>query len=57
MHAVSIRAVAALILLYVAAVLPAQASDVVTTPHVEARLVAEVEGVPATGFTYSASSA
>jgi thiol:disulfide interchange protein DsbD len=45
--------VAALILLYVAAVLPAQASDVVTTPHVEARLVAEVEGVPATGGVIS----
>ena len=53
MHAVFIRTVAALILLYVAAGLPAQATDVVTTPHVEARLVAEVEGVPATGGVIS----
>ncbi|MEQ1754792.1 MAG: protein-disulfide reductase DsbD domain-containing protein [Micropepsaceae bacterium] len=43
----------ALCLLSVAAALPAAAGDVATTSHVEARLVSEVEGVPASGGVVS----
>jgi len=42
---------ALLLLLAVALAAPARAADVVTTPRVEARLVADVAGVPATGGT------
>lgn len=53
MYEVSARFRVALILLYLLALWPAKAADVVTTPHVEARLVSEVDGVPASGGVIS----
>jgi len=44
---------ALLLLLAVALAAPARAADVATTPRVEARLVSELTGVPATGGTIS----
>ena len=44
---------ALLLLLAVALAAPARAADIATTPRVEARLVSEVTGVPASGGTIS----
>jgi thiol:disulfide interchange protein len=44
---------ALLLLLAVALAAPARAADVATTPRVEARLVSEVTGIPASGGTIS----
>ena len=44
---------ALLLLLAVALAAPARAADVATTPRVEARLVSELTGVPASGGTIS----
>ena len=47
------RFVSALLALLMVVVASAQAADLATTPRVEARLVAEVTGVPAAGGTIS----